>query len=136
MLAKFMLCLVAFAFIALSAAIVPTTKFSGTNNANVLPAQLGGNVTVDVDHPPARLDVHVGTTITFVRYGGSPGGNVTINAYNSDGQVGQLFSDFPGGPIGTVHTLRVNRKGFGQIIVQYPAKGGFAQSMQISVTVR
>jgi hypothetical protein len=135
MLQKSLFFLAAFAMIVLSAAIVPSTGFHHLSSAAVM-SHGGGNVTIDVDHPPSRLTVSAGATITLERYGGASGGSVSITSYNSDGQVGQVLTDLPGGPIGTVHTFRADRHGDAQIVIRYAPQGGFAQSAQITVSVR
>ncbi|HEY9716321.1 MAG TPA: hypothetical protein V6C69_02540 [Trichormus sp.] len=135
MMQKSLLFLAAFAMIVLSAALVPSTGFHHLSTAAVI-SHGGGNVTVDVDHPPSRLVVSVGATITLTRFGGANGGSVTITSYNSDGQVSLVLSDLPGGPIGTVQTFRAERHGDAQIVIRYAPQGGFAQSAQITVSVR
>lgn len=82
------------------------------------------NTVIDVDHPPTTVNVFFGGTITITRQGNHPKSFVQVHAYSTDGR-GELFIQLPGGPIGTVATLRPMRTGSGviQISVTNPGPG-------------
>jgi len=90
-------------------------------NDSAQPAAQAGmlNVVVDVDRPPATINVMRGGTITLVKQSRGAIQSVQVTHYATDGR-GELFIKMPGGPGGTVTTLRPTRSGQGVIQVRQP----------------
>lgn len=93
---------------------------------------------IDIDHPPASITISKGGTIDLVRYGNSKT-KASVTTYATDGK-GELLMKLPGGPVGTVATLKALRDGKGiiQIRNEKPGPGGgfTGNGHTISVTVR
>lgn len=120
------------AALALCGAVFASRTTTTPVQANARAALL--NVVVDIDRPPASINVLFGGTITLTKQGRVIS-NVQVTHFATDGR-GELFIKMPGGPIGTVATLRPMRKGTGVIqIRQTPAPPGGRGFANITVFV-
>ncbi|MDZ4834548.1 MAG: hypothetical protein SGJ27_12285 [Candidatus Melainabacteria bacterium] len=90
-------------------------------------------VIIDVDHPPASVNVLSGGTITLTKQGRATG-QVQVTTFGTDGR-GEIFIKLPGGPIGTVATLRTIRSGNGMIQIRQPPSPGGRGFATINVFV-
>lgn len=106
---------------------IDTTSAQAAARAGML------NVTVDVDRPPVSVNVLAGGTITLIKQG-RPTGQVHVTHFGTDGR-GEIFIKLPGGPIGTVATLRTTRSGRGMIQIRQQASPGGRGFANISVFV-
>lgn len=91
------------------------------------------NVNIDVDHPPVSVNVLSGGTITLTKQGRVTG-QVQVTTFSTDGR-GEIFMKMPGGPIGTVATLRTMRAGTGVIQIRQPPTPGGQGFANITVFV-
>ena len=121
------------AALAICAVVLASRTNTDTTNTQATARAGMFNVVIDVDHPPVSVNVLSGGTITLTKQGRVTN-QVQVTTFSTDGR-GELFMKMPGGPIGTVATLRAMRAGTGVIQIRQPPAPGAQGFANITVFV-
>lgn len=121
------------AALAICGVVFASRTVTDTASAQAAPRAGLLNVNIDVDHPPISVNVLAGGTITLTKQGRATG-QVQVLTFGTDGR-GEIFIKLPGGPIGTVATVRTLRSGTGLIQVRQPPSPGTQGFANITIFV-